>query len=332
MTDSSTSSLNSSESSPIEQHSRSLDARSTAPAQDYQECSFRDRVARDVGIKSLKSTSDALSRGKGPQLQPTTIPSTPVSRRLTQPELSPATPSVRRRLFSSPAIPLEFPDENRPPGCLGLGITGSPSVPRTRARDRKGIVAGKEAQAKQSVSLINGNEKPTLISDTKKSDRKKFSLTGNEKSPTTPNAEKANGEKRKRKANQKRVRRKNQKKRTKIKLQMQKIRTGKEMELKKDRDENNKLQFESSHGPESHIFTATTANTIAEQKPIARKKSGGKKTKSAKDVYETRSSNNGHSMAATTLFERRKWRTRIERGELGENQCTVSSRETVLKK
>ncbi|GAM33676.1 serine-rich protein [Talaromyces pinophilus] len=281
MTDSSASSPNSSESPLNEQHSRSLDARSTAPAQDYQERSFRDRVAREVGIKSMKSTSDALPRGKGPQLQPTPIPSTPVSRRLTQSELSPASPSVRRRLFSSPAIPLEFPDENRPPGCLGLGITGSPSAPRTRTRDRKGIVAGKEAQTKQSVSLINENKNPTLISDAKKSDRKKFSLTGNEKSPTTPNAEKTNGEKRKRKANQKRVRRKNQKKRMKIKLQMQRMRTGKKMELKEDRNENNKLQFKSSYGPEPHIFTATTANTIAEQKPIARKKSGGKKTKSA---------------------------------------------------
>lgn len=281
MTDPSASSLNSSESPQNEKHSRSLDARSTASAQDYQEPGFRDRVARDVGVKSRKSTSDALPRGKGPQLQPTPIPSTPVSRRLAQSAFSPATPSVRRRLFSSPAIPLEFPDENRPPGCLGLGITGSPSAPRTQTRDRKGIVAGKEAQVKQSVSLINENEKPTPISHAKKSDRRKFSLTRNEKSPTTSDAEKTNGETRKRKANQKRVQRKNQKKRMKIKLQMQRMRTGMEMELKGDRDKNTKLQFESSHGLEPHSFTATTANTIAEEKTIARKKSGGKKTKSA---------------------------------------------------
>lgn len=130
-------------------------------------------------------------------------------------------------------------------------------------------MAGKESQAKQSVSLVNETEKPTPISDAKKSDRKVFSLTGNDNSPTTSDAEKTNGRKRKRKANQKRVQRKNQKKKMKIKLQMKRMRADIEMELKDDRDENNMLRFESSQGSEPHNFTVLTVNTIAEEKTIA---------------------------------------------------------------
>jgi hypothetical protein len=116
-------------------------------------------------------------------------------------------------------------------------------------------VAGKEAQVKQSISLINENEKPTPISGAKEGGRKGFSLTGSGKSPTTSGAEEANS--RKRKANQKRVQRKNQKKKMKIKLRMKRMRTNMETELKEDRDENNKLQFESSQGSEPHSSNQT---------------------------------------------------------------------------
>lgn len=210
MADSSASSLNSPGSAEEAQQSRGLDTQAIASAQDHQQPSFR------------QSTSDALSREKEPKLEFTSIPSTPHSRRVAPSDYSPATPSVRRRLFSSPATPLEFPDENRPPGNLGLGITGSPSSGRAQTLVRKKIVAGKGAQARQSVSAIKENEKPGPTSDTEKMD----------------------GHKKKGKGNHKRVQRKNQMKRMKMKM-------------KKGREEKIQPQVQSSHGLDSRNSTTT---------------------------------------------------------------------------
>ncbi|QGA21669.1 hypothetical protein EYB26_009380 [Talaromyces marneffei] len=149
-----------------EQVYRGLETRAIAPAQDHQQPSFGDRAVGDVRVKPRQSTLDALQRERETHLQLTPMPSTPPPRSLAPSDLSPATLSVWRRLFSSPPVPLEFPDENRPPGSLALGITGSPNAGRTQPYGRKRILTAKGAQGSSSGLLIDEKDKLTPASDT----------------------------------------------------------------------------------------------------------------------------------------------------------------------
>ncbi|EED14607.1 conserved serine-rich protein [Talaromyces stipitatus ATCC 10500] len=91
---------------------------------------FETKVVRDSTAKRKP-----MSLNEPSQLELTTVPSTPPSRKLAPAESmnSPSgVGSVRAlRIFSSPPKPLEFPEvtKNRPHGSMGLGITGSPSAP-----------------------------------------------------------------------------------------------------------------------------------------------------------------------------------------------------------
>lgn len=185
-----------------EQVYRGLETRAIAPAQDHQQPSFGDRAVGDVRVKPRQSALDALQRERETHLQLTPMPSTPPPRSLAPSDLSPATLSVWRRLFSSPPVPLEFPDENRPPGSLALGITGSPNAGRTQPYGRKRILTAKGAQGSSSGLLIDEKDKLTPASDTEGTKDHK---------------------KKKGKQNHTRVQRKNRMKKVKMKMQMRKL-------------------------------------------------------------------------------------------------------------